>query len=362
MSITIRQFEMAVRATIEKKLRRSIKVLGPTGIGKSEVIHQIAKSYDMGVIDIRLLLWSLTDLKGIPYPDDTHTYTRWLINDILPRPDRDGDKGILLLEELDDAPKTVRAAAYQLTLDRKLGSYTLGDGWFIIATSNREQDGGAYTAPLAPLNDRFEIHEVEPDFQTWRDYAIKIGYSPLIVAYLSANHTALYTFKPEETAEIVFATPRSWAAVSDLLDCGLEREILRIKTEANIGAAEATAFFKYTKNTKLLPNIEEVLAGGRLDNNADSTYQAPLDAYWLLIQNLIHAIGVEFRRDGNKWRVFADNSVDFVCSIRDFPLDLKKSYVDQLGEIDSSVREYIYNVSTNQKLSKLLQELDYIRS
>ena len=34
------------------------------------------KTFDMKVIDIRLLLWSLTDLKGIPYPDDSNTYTR----------------------------------------------------------------------------------------------------------------------------------------------------------------------------------------------------------------------------------------------------------------------------------------------
>ena len=362
MAITIRQFEMAVRASIEKKLRRSLKVLGPTGIGKSEVIHQIAKSLKMGVIDIRLLLWSLTDLKGVPYPDDTHTYTRWLVNDVLPRVDRDGDEGILLLEELDDAPKTVRAAAYQLTLDRRLGSYTLGNGWYIIATSNREQDGGAYTAPLAPLNDRFEIHEVEPDFPTWRDYAVKVGYNPLIVGYLSANQTALYTFKPEETNDIVFATPRSWAAVSDLLDSGLKGEVLRIKTEANIGTAEATGFLKYIKNDKLLPNIEAVLNGIHLDSNANPLYRATLDAYWLLIQNLVHAIGAEFRKNNEKWRVFIDNSVDFVCNISNFPLELKKSYVDQLCEIDMRMRKYIYSISRNQKLSKLLQELNYIKA
>ncbi|MCL2153493.1 MAG: hypothetical protein FWH57_11155 [Oscillospiraceae bacterium] len=362
MSITIRQFEMAVRATIEKKLRRSLKVLGPTGIGKSEVVHQIAKSYGMGVIDIRLLLWSLTDLKGVPYPDDTHTYTKWLINDVLPRSDRDGDNGILLLEELDDAPKTVRAAAYQLTLDRKLGNYMLGDGWYIIATSNREQDGGAYTASLAPLNDRFEIHEVEPDFQTWRDYAIKVGFNPLIIAYLSANQTALYTFKPEETADVVFATPRSWAAVSDLLDSGLEGEVLRTKTVANVGLSEATGFFKYLKNTKLLPNIEAVLSGAYIGGNTDTPYHAPLDAYWLLIQNLVHAIGAEFRRDGDNWRLFADNSVNFICHINSFPLELKKSYVDQLCEIDVRMREYLFNSSRNKKLSELLQQLDYLKA
>ena len=361
MPITIRQFETAVSATFENNIKRSIKVMGPTGIGKSEVIHQIAKSYNMKIIDIRLLLWSLTDLKGIPYPDETNTYTRWLINDALPRSDRDGSKGILLLEELDDAPKTVRAAAYQLTLDRKLGDYSLEDGWFIIATSNREQDGGAYTAPLAPLNDRFEIHEVEPDFSTWRDYAIKIGYNPQVIAYLSANQTALYTFKSEGTADLVFATPRSWAAVSDLLDTGLKGNVLRIKIEANVGAIEAANFFKYTKNTKLLPNIDSVLNGIYTTNNTEVSYIASLDTYWLLIQNLIHAVSAEFRKESTKWMFYTDNSVDFICNINKFPLELKKSYIDQLSEIDIKVKKYLYNNSRKQTISKLLQELNYIK-
>ena len=360
MAITIRQFEIALKATIEKKLRRSLKVLGPTGIGKSEVVHQIAKSFSMNVVDIRLLLWSLTDLKGVPYPDDTHTYTRWLINDVLPRSERDGDEGILLLEELDDAPKTVRAAAYQLTLDRKLGSYALGDGWFIVATSNREQDGGAYTAPLAPLNDRFEIHEVEPDFTTWRDYAIKCHCNPLVIAYLAANQTALYTYKPEETSDLVFATPRSWMAVSDLLDSGLSSDVLRIKIEANVGAVETSKFFSYNKNTKLLPDIEALLNGDYNNGDVSSSYNAPLDAYWLLLQNIVHAISASFRKKGKKWQFYTDNGIDFVCRISNFPLELKKSYIDQLCEIDDGMRKYLLNNSQNQNLSKLLQELDYI--
>jgi hypothetical protein len=358
--INIRQLELAIRATIEHKLRRSIKAVGPTGIGKSEVVHQIAASYKMKVIDVRLLLWSLTDLKGIPYPDDTQTYTRWLINDILPRVERDGEYGILLLEELDDAPKAVRAAAYQLTLDRKLGSYELPDGWIIIATSNREQDGGAYTSPLIPLNDRFEIHEVEPDFPTWRDYAIKVGYNPTVVSYLSANQIALYTYDPAATAEVVFATPRSWVAVCDLLNVGLNGEVLRIKAQANVGSVQATKFLEYLKNVSLLPNIDMVI-NGQYDEAAAASFMRALDVYYLLIQNLIHAVGTEFRNEGEKWRSYTDNSVNFVGHISGFPLELKKSYVDQLCEVNKDIEKHVYNDSRSQQMTKLLQELDYIK-
>jgi len=363
--ITIRQFEEAARASIDRKLKRSIMVLGPTGVGKSEVVHQIAVSYGMRVIDVRLLLWSLTDLKGIPYPDESRIYTKWLINDVLPRTDRDGGSGILLLEELNAAPKTVQAAAYQLTLDRKIGDYVLPDGWYIVATGNREQDNGVYTAPPAPLADRFEIHEVEVDFGVWRDHAINVGYNPAVIGYLSANYTALYTFKPEDTVELVFATPRSWAAVSDLLDAGLTGDVLRIKIEGNVGAVESASFLKYMKNAKLLPDIEAVLEGTFLQSNA--TFLASIDVYYLLVQNFVHAVSSELKVRGDKWQRYTDNSIDFISSIGNFPLELKKSYVDQLCQLDEAIckgeliTKYIYNDSCNRQVSKLIQELDYIK-
>jgi len=364
--ITIRQFEAAVRATVDKNLKRSIMVLGPTGVGKSEVMHQIAQSYGMKVIDIRLLLWSLTDLKGIPYPDDTQTFTKWLINDVLPRVDRDGESGILLLEELNASTKTVQAAAYQLTLDRRIGDYVLPEKWHIVATGNREQDNGVYIAPPAPLADRFEILEVEVDFSAWRDYAINIGYNPVIISYLSANRTALYTFRPEDSAELVFATPRSWAAVSDLLNAGFTDETLRIKIEGNIGVGEAAGLLKYMKNCDMLPDIEAILNGTYMKKNT-MPFHATLDVYYLLTQNFVNAVGSELRKRSKKWKTYTDNTVAFICNIEDFPLELKKSYIDQLCQIDEVicngkfVTKYIYNDSCSHQVSKLIQELDYIR-
>ena len=358
--ITLLQFESALRGTIDKQLRRSIMVLGPTGVGKSEIIHQVANSYSMNVIDVRLLLWSLTDLKGIPYPDSAGKYTKWLINDVLPREERDGKAGILLLEELNAAPKTVQAAAYQLTLDRKIGDYSLPPSWVIVATGNREQDSGVYVAPPAPLADRFEIHEIEPDFITWRNYAIKAGVNPSVIAYLSFNPKALYTFKPEDSAELIFATPRSWIAASDILDAGFTGKLLRIKIEGNIGAVEAAGFFKYNRNKSRLPSMDAVLSGAYVSGGERAAYLESIDVYYLLVQNMIYAIGAEFRSNGDKWGLYIGNSVDFISRIEDFPLDLKKSYVDQLCEIDKVIRKYVFSVSRSEGLSKLLQELDYM--
>jgi hypothetical protein len=359
--ITLKQFELVMRGTIDKRIKRSLMVLGPTGIGKSEIIHQVADLYGIKVIDVRLLLWSLTDLKGIPYPDETGAYTRWLINDVLPRVDRDGEAGILLLEELNAASRNVQAAAYQLTLDRKIGDYILPDEWIIIATGNREQDSGVYVAPPAPLADRFEIQEIEPDFATWRDYAIKAGVHPMVVAYLSFNPKALYTFNPEDSAEMVFATPRSWVVVSDILHAGFSNNLLRIKIEGNVGAVEAASFSKYHRNKSRLPDLASVLDGSILNKSEGAEYCADIDAYFLLVQNLIFAVNSEFANESSNWRTYVDNSADFITTINDFPLDLKKSYVDQLCEIQIDIRKYVYSKSRSRGLSKLFQEIDYIK-
>ena len=49
------------------KIKRPIFLWGGPGIGKSDVVRQIAKTINAHVIDIRLSLWEPTDIKGIPY-------------------------------------------------------------------------------------------------------------------------------------------------------------------------------------------------------------------------------------------------------------------------------------------------------
>ncbi len=317
----------------------------------------------MKVIDVRMLLWSLTDLKGIPYPDESHTYTKWLVNDVLPRTDRDGaNGGILLLEELNAAPKTVQAAAYQLTLDRRIGNYELPDGWIIIATGNREQDDGVYIKTPAPLMDRFELHEVRVDFETWINYATLAGYHPSVMAYLSFSQSSLYTFAEQDTDELKFATPRGWAAVSDLFDAELsDAETLRSKIEGNVGSIEGIKMVNYLERSKELPNLMKVLKGDYVKSGAVDMYKADLDVYHLLLQNLVYVVSEGYRAGRKVWQAYCDNSVDFITSVSNFPIELKKAYVDQLGGVSEEMKSYLYATSRSERLARLLQELEYVK-
>lgn len=283
MKITIRDFQQVVESSVENNLKRSILGLGAPGIGKSETMAQIAKKHNMGLIDLRLLLYSETDLKGIPFPDETTGTTRWLPNTVLPRVDRDGERGILLIEELTSAPKRVQAAAYQLIQDRRLGEYSVPDGWYIVALGNREDDDGVYVTMPSPLANRFEICELMASYEEWKqDYAYQNNVHPSVIAYLGFNPAALHTQIPGESS-MIFATPRSWVAVSNILNAGmdLKSKVTRAKIAANIGDIEANQFFEYLKQADALQDIEAILEGRIKNPVEDRSLQ------FLMISSLI---------------------------------------------------------------------------
>jgi len=131
------------------------------------VIHQLAAELAIPLRDVRALLLDPVDLRGLPFLGSDGR-SKWATPDFLPQ---DGE-GILFLDELNAAPAMVQASCYQLVLDRKLGEYTLPEGWAIVAAGNRDSDRAATTRMPTPLRNRFVHLEFEVDVQEWAEWAI----------------------------------------------------------------------------------------------------------------------------------------------------------------------------------------------
>jgi len=124
------------------------------------VIHQLAAELAIPLRDILALLLDPVDLRGLPFLGSDGR-SKWAMPDFLPQ---DGE-GILFLDELNAAPAMVHASCYQLVLDRKLGEYTLPEGWAIVAAGNRDSDRATTTRMPTPLRNRFVHPEFEVDVQ-----------------------------------------------------------------------------------------------------------------------------------------------------------------------------------------------------
>ena len=232
------------------RVRRPVFLWGGPGIGKSAIVHQLAKDLKLNLQDLRALLLDPVDLRGLPYLNDGRTM--WATPDFLPK---DGE-GILFLDELNAAPPMVQASCYQLVLDRKLGDYTLPDGWKIVAAGNRESDRGVVTRMPTPLRNRFVHLNFEVDMQDWCEWAINAGVRPEVIAFLRFRPGVLSVFDRDQNA---FPSPRSWEFVSKILEANGEISLEYELIAGAIGEAAATEFTGFLKTFRELPNVDAIL-------------------------------------------------------------------------------------------------------
>lgn len=300
------------------RVGRPVFLWGSPGIGKSEVIEQIAREQGRMVIDLRLILMGPEDLKGIPYFDSLDGTMRFAPSSELPevvtqadvdeveevflateaglnfvrslkgeipddeyakrfadskkeedkaRSKRDRTKGcldfqdaILFLDEMNSAPPSVQGAAYQLTLNRKIGEYTLPEGVSIVAAGNKDTDKGVTYRMPTPLANRFIHLYMDVEFEDWQDWAINDAVHPDVLGFLTAHPTKLHQFNPKSPHK-AFATPRSWVFVSQLLEEEMDHEMARTLIGGTIGEGLAIEFMSHRKVAAKMPNPMDILLG-----------------------------------------------------------------------------------------------------
>lgn len=249
------------------KLLPSVMLWGPPGMGKSQAVTQIANEIrestgkKVAVTDVRLLLFNPVDLRGIPTANEDKTLAVWLKPKIFQMDPGDGVVNILFLDEISAAPQSVQAAAYQITLDRKVGEHSLPDNCIVIAAGNRTTDKSvAYKMPKALANRLLHI-EVEGNFDSWMEWAVKNGINRMVTGYLSFRRDRLMQFDPA-SEELAFATPRSWEMVSNVLNLVSEDFSVTYPLIAGlIGSGNAAEFHTWTKVYNNLPSIEDIFSG-----------------------------------------------------------------------------------------------------
>jgi hypothetical protein len=243
--------------------KRPIFLWGPPGIGKSDIVAQITDSLPNSyLIDVRLSLWEPTDIKGIPYFNANDNTMSWAPPAELPSEEfaSQYDHIVLFLDEMNSAAPAVQAAAYQLILNRKVGTYKLPDNVLIVAAGNREADKGVTYRMPAPLANRFVHLEMAVDFDDWFQWAVNNNVHKDVVGYLTFAKKDLYDFDPKSPSRS-FATPRSWSFVSELLEDDDDIETTTDLVSGSVGEGLAVKFMAHRKVASKMPNPTDILAG-----------------------------------------------------------------------------------------------------
>jgi hypothetical protein len=301
----------AIRKAIQT--RRPTFLWGPPGIGKSDVVKQIGEQAGREVIDVRLALWEPTDIKGIPYYNADQGKMVWAPPSELPTDPE--STAIIFLDELNSAPPAVQAAAYQLILNRAVGTYKLPKGVDLVAAGNREGDRGVTYRMPAPLANRFVHLEMKVDFDDFQDWATLNKVHPDVVGYVGFAKQDLYDFDPKSPSKS-FATPRSWVFVSELLqDDDCDNDTLSTLIAGAVGDGLATKFMAHRKIAGRLPKAEDILSGKVKDLQIKE-----VSAMYSLTVSLCYELKDQAEKKAKNWDAMADCFFRYMMD--NFPTEL----------------------------------------
>lgn len=322
---------------------------GPAGVGKSEGVNQLAEKLrrstgkKVTVTDVRLLLFSPVDLRGVPVADARRQYTDWLRPRIFAMDESEDTVNILFLDELSAAPQSVQAAAYQICLDRRVGEHTLPENCVVIAAGNRTTDRSiSYKMPKALCN-RLMHFNIVTGFESWRSWAEANGMDSRVVGYLS-DHRDRLLVEPGNS-DMAYPTPRSWSFVSNLLAItGKKPTAIRPLISGCVGADTAAELEEWCLVSSCLPSPESILGGKCTD------YPSRQDLIYSLLNSLLSVI----RSRGSG---ITERELENACAyVSRFPADFAMMFFKDLHGVEGlklrlmkcrSMQEW---VSRNRKL------------
>ena len=236
---------------VKRELTLSAMIWGAPGIGKSSIVAAVAAGAGIELVDVRLSQLAPTDLRGLPVPRHPQGEgvgtSVWYPPEFLPR----GGRGILFLDELNMAPPSMQGVAQQLILDRRVGSYTVPEGWFIWAAGNRKEDKASVFEMPAPLANRFLHVQVQVDFDSFKSHALTIGIPEQLMAFLSFRTELLHKV---DATRPNWPSPRSWMMASRLMEAGLP-------IDAAVGDAAAAEYRAYLAVYRTLPDLDGIIDG-----------------------------------------------------------------------------------------------------
>jgi hypothetical protein len=238
---------------------RATMLWGTRGVGKSSIVHQVARQHGVPLVDLRLTTLEPVDLRGAIFADDRQQRTVWFPPEFLPGADQPA--GILFLDELTAADPRLQISAYSLILDRRVGHYVLPSGWMVVAAGNASFHGAVSHDMGTALADRLFHFHVQADIQAFLDHALERGFAPEVMAYLKVRPDQLDDTASQLAADhLVGASPRGWEDVSRVLQSALPEAQQRLFVQGRIGAANAATFFGVLRELQAGADVLALLA------------------------------------------------------------------------------------------------------
>ena len=290
--------------------QRPVLLIGPPGIGKTQIMQQIAEETGVGLVSYTLTHHTRQSALGLPFIEkvrlggEERTVTSYTMSEIIASVyleiERTGiSEGILFLDEINCISETLTPMMLQFLQCKTFGNQQLPAGWMVVAAGNPPEYNKSVREFDVVTLDRVKKIDIEEDFGVWKEYAGKRGIHGAILSYLEIRLDNFY--RVEATADgLQFVTARGWEDLSNLLDTyeslGLQadealiRQYLQHQKIAEDFSAYLDLYYKYRDDY----GVEEILAGQVKPAVYARLLNAPFDERLSLVSLILSGLNTRF--------------------------------------------------------------------
>ena len=270
---------------IEPAAQRPLFLIGAPGIGKTAIMSQVANELGIGLVSYSMTHHTRQSALGLPFVVDgshgalTYKATEYTMSEIIASiydymEQTALERGILFLDEINCVSETLYPSMLQFLQFKTFGRHRVPDNWIVVCAGNPpEYNKSAREFDIVTL-DRVRKIDVEPDFDSWKAYALETGVHPSILSFLEIEQDCFYAVESTPTGKR-FVSARGWTDLSRTIttleemgktvDVGLIGQFVQESSIAERFAVYYELFSKYRSDYQIgailegswTPDVEE---------------------------------------------------------------------------------------------------------
>ena len=336
--------------------QRPILLIGPPGVGKTQIMEQAARECGIGLVSYTITHHTRQSAVGLPFIEKRqfggkeYTVTEYTMSEIVAsvynKMEETGlSEGILFIDEINCVSETLAPAMLQFLQCKTFGSHKIPDGWVIAAAGNPPEYNKSVREFDVVTLDRIKKIYVEPDYEAWKEYASREMIHPAIQSYLSIKPQNLCQIETTVDGKL-FATPRGWEDLSELigvyekLEKNVDREVIGQYLQYPKIAKDFANYLELYNRYRSQYQVEEILNGVIRENVCSQAAKASFDERFSLVGLLLSRLSSQFA----ECRKQSDEMELLMKQLRRFP---------EIGDLDRIAADFDTEYK-NKKKAELL--------